>query len=582
MENRRLAAVLIADIAGYTRLVEQDTDATVGAWKAARADVIEPAIAGHSGRIVKLTGDGFLAEFPAVQDAVLCALAMQKGLATSSLDFRMGVNLGDIVDDGQDIHGEGINIAARIEAMADEGGICISGDVFSQVRNRVEASYTDMGEHQVKHVSHPVRVYSVRAGTAGSKTPEPVQRLARLAEKPSIAILPFDNISNDPEQEYFCDGVVEDIITQISKFRWLSVIARNSTFTYKGKSVDIKVVGKELSARYVVEGSVRKAGNRIRVTAQLIDSADGSHVWADRYDRELADIFDLQDEITQTLVGMIEPELTAAERSRARRKPTENLDAWELVQKASWHQKLFSAEDCSMAEQLLDEAIALDPEITYAYALKGYIEYVRVIMGYTDETEKALTNALTWARKAISLDDREDFAYRVLGSAQTHTGEHEESLKNLDRAIEINPNLASAYNARALSLLLGPTFDAEAIKQTVETAIRLSPKDTTIWSLLHSLAVVCCIEGDFEKAVEYLQESCRQPVTTYFPFYYLAATLKVLGRNDEAERTFAKAREMNPTFSFAKQLKQLSEHAVARVEGAGLMQAFRDLGLPDE
>jgi adenylate cyclase len=581
MENRRLAAVLIADIAGYTRLVEQDTDATVAAWKAARAEVIEPQIAKHSGRIVKLTGDGFLAEFPVVQDAVLCAIAMQQGLATSSLDFRMGVNLGDIVDDGQDIHGEGVNIAARIEAMADEGGISISGDVYSQVRNRLDAVFTDRGEHAVKHVSHPVRVYAVQTDPVQVKTPEPVQLPNKPAEKASIAILPFDNISNDPEQEYFCDGVVEDIITEISKFRWLSVIARNSTFTYKGKSVDIKTVGEELGARYVVEGSVRKAGNRIRVTAQLIDSTDGSHVWAERYDRELADIFDLQDEITQTLVATIEPELAAAEKTRARKKPTENLDAWELVQKASWVKDRFNAEAHEEAQRLLDYAIILDPEIAYAYALKGYIDYASVIMGYADDPGETLRRSVTSAKKAISLDEREVLGYRALGSAQSTMGLYDEALKSFDHAIEINPNYASAYMGRSLSMILSENYDGEATKKVAETALRLSPKDTTSWGVLNVLGFVYSEEGDLEKAAEFYQASCRQPITTYFPFFYLAITLKKMGRHEEAETAFATAMEMGPTFTLEKQRQQIGNFAVARMEANGSIQLLRDLGLPE-
>jgi adenylate cyclase len=583
MENRRLAAILIADIAGYTRLVEEDTDATVTAWKAARGDVIEPVIAQYSGRIVKLTGDGFLAEFPAVQDAVQCALDMQSGLATSSLDFRMGVNLGDIVDDGQDIHGEGVNIAARIEALADEGGICISGDVYSQVRNRIEAAFTDMGEHQVKHVSHPVRVYTVNSGiTQVVKTEQTAKSTpVQPAEKASIAILPFDNISTDPEQEYFCDGMVEDIITEISKFRWLSVIARNSTFTYKGKSVDIKTVGQELGARYVVEGSVRKSGNRIRITAQLIDSTDGSHVWAEKYDRELADIFDLQDEITQTLVGVIEPELAAAEQTRARKKPTESLDAWGFVQKASWVRSKFTAASYDEADILLDQALSLDPEFAYAQAFRSYIAYASVIMGYADDAAKSIDQGEKWARKAIALDNREAFAYLALGANQTIMGKYEAALTNFEYAISLNPNFAQAHMLRAVSILMSGNGNVDEIILGAQTGIKLSPKDQVLWAALNGIGCAHLLKGDLETAAQYYQLACQTAVTNYYPFFYLAGTLKLMGQDKEAQSAMASAFKMNPTLTAAKLEQQLGKPMTSRLDPTGMHKALRDLGLPD-
>ena len=582
--QRRLAAILAADVAGYTRLVEQDTDGTVAAWKAARDDVIKPLVTEKSGRIIKFTGDGFLVEFPSVQDAVACAITMQEALASNSLNFRIGINLGDITDDGGDVHGEGVNIAARLEAMAEPGGICISGDVYSQVRNRIDASFEDRGEHEVKHVSHPVRVYTVNSGIA-QQTSEPVPTSspepAQQAVKASIAILPFDNMSGDPDQEYFCDGVVEDIITEISKFRWLSVIARNSTFTYKGKSVDIKVVGQELGVRYVVEGSVRKAGDRIRINAQLIDSTDGSHVWAERYDRELADIFDVQDEITQTLVATIEPELSAAERTRARKKPTENLDAWDLLQKASWIRNQYNVEGFDEADALLGKAISLDPEMPYAYALRGHLQYVRVIMGYTDDPGKSLNQAQMWARKALALDDREAQAYLALGGAQYVSGDYEEAIKSLDRAIDLNPNFAAAYITKSVAMLLSETIDCENIRRTAEIGMRLSSKDTFMWGALNVMGGTYLLDGELEKAVDFYRKACRQPVTTYYPFFYQAGALKLLGRNEEAENIFATAMKMNPSFSHAKQIQQLGKYAVDRFAAVGIKKALKALGLPD-
>ena len=323
--QRRLAAVLAADVAGYTRLMEADSDGTVAAWQAAREAVIRPGVAEYSGKIVKLTGDGFLVEFPTVQDAVNCAITMQTGLAASTLDFRMGVNLGDIIDDGEDIHGEGVNVAARLEGLAEPGGICISGMVYESIRNRIAADFEDMGDQDVKNVSAPVRAYRIRlAGKAEAALNE------AISSRPSIAVLPFDNLSNDADQEYFSDGISEDIITQLSRSRWLRVVARNSSFSYKGQSPDIRTVSEELDARYVLEGSVRKAGDRVRISVQLIDGASGDHIWAERYDRELEDIFAVQDDITGTVAAAMEPELANAERQRASSKNPASLDAWDL------------------------------------------------------------------------------------------------------------------------------------------------------------------------------------------------------------------------------------------------------------
>jgi len=322
----------MADVAGYTRLVEEDTDGTVAAWTAARADVIDPAIGAHSGHIVKFTGDGFLAEFSSVQGAVNCAIDLQRDLAASPLGFRIGVSLGDVIDDGTDIHGEGVNIAARIEALAEPGGICVSGDVYNQVRNRIDATFTDMGEHTVKHVSSPVRVYrwvEVASDTIpGEANPDDVPA---LPDKPSIVVLPFTNMSGDPEQEYFSDGITEDIITELSRFRSLFVIARNSSFHYKGQSPRVQDVGHELGIHYVVEGSVRKAGNRVRITAQLVEAESGNHLWAERYDRDLENIFDVQDEVVQEIAASVPGQLNVAAMDRARRGPAESLSAYDCL-----------------------------------------------------------------------------------------------------------------------------------------------------------------------------------------------------------------------------------------------------------
>jgi TolB-like protein len=412
--QRRLAAVLAADVAGYTRLMEEDTEGTVAAWQAARADIIRPTTIKYSGKLVKLTGDGFLIEFPTVQDAVKCAIAMQQELTSSSLDFRIGINLGDIIDDGEDIHGEGVNVAARLEGLAEPGGICISGDVYNQVRNRVDADYQDMGPQAVKNVSAPVQAYAVNFETAVDTG------TAKAPDKPSIAVLPFDNLSGDPEQEYFSDGITEDIITALSRIRQFFVIARNTTFTYKGQAVDVLAVARDLGVRYVLEGSVRKSGERVRITAQLIDGATGNHLWAERYDRNLEDIFEVRDEITQTVVGALGPELSRAEQDRARRKPPDNLNAWDLVQRGLWRLWRFNEEDNTEAIALFKSAIEADSDLSSAYSGLSYALIVNLTRGYTAWSVDKLEAARAAGRKAVDLDGGDAFAHWALGTAYTN------------------------------------------------------------------------------------------------------------------------------------------------------------------
>jgi adenylate cyclase len=343
--QRRLAAILAADVAGYSRLMGVDEEGTLGALKELRRELADPKIKEHRGRIVKTTGDGLLVEFASVVDAVRCAVEVQRGMAERNaeveearrIQFRMGVNLGDIIKDGRDIYGDGVNVAARLEALAEPGGICVNRVVRDQVRDKLDFAFEDAGEQRVKNIARPLRVYRLRPGQAPGEAIEATQPRLALPDKPSVAVLPFTNMSGDPEQEFVSDGIAEDVITALSHYPSLFVIARNSTFTYKGRAVDVKQVGRELGVRYVLEGSVRKAGNRIRVTAQLIEGETGNHVWAERYDRDLADIFAVQDEITHALTTALTPAIAEAELRRAIRKPPENLDACAAYQRGLWH-----------------------------------------------------------------------------------------------------------------------------------------------------------------------------------------------------------------------------------------------------
>src|SRR5438270_1667757 len=374
--QRRLAAILAADVAGYSRLMGADEEGTLAALKELRRDFADPKIKEHRGRIVKTTGDGLLVEFASVVDAVRCAVEVQREMAARNagvpedrrVQFRIGINLGDIIKDGRDIYGDGVNVAARLEALAEPGGICVNRVVRDQVRDKLDFGFEDAGEQRVKNIARPLRVYHVRPGQVAGEAMSAAQPLLALPDKPSLAVLPFTNMSGDPEQEFVSDGIAEDVISALSHYPLLFVIARNSTFTYKGRAVDVKQVGRELGVRYVLEGGVRKAGNRIRVTAQLIEAETGNHVWANRYDRDLADIFAVQDEITHALTTALTPAIADAELRRAIRKPPESLDAWAAYQRGLWHLSKANPDDDTIAQNYFRQAIDFDPAFAPAIA----------------------------------------------------------------------------------------------------------------------------------------------------------------------------------------------------------------------
>ena len=433
--RRRLAAIVSADVAGYSRLMGADEEGTLAALKAHRRELVDPKVAEHRGRIVKSTGDGILLEFASVLDAVGCCVEVQRAMAERNaatpedrrMLFRVGINLGDIIIDGDDIHGDGVNVAARLEALAEPGSIAISGNVHEQVQGKIDSQFVDDGSHEVKNIAKPVRVWRWSpTQTSTAAVAETVGDDALpLPDKPSIAVLPFDNMSDDPGQEYFAEGIAEDVITALSRFRSLFVIARNSSFTYKGSAINITQVAGELGVRYVVEGSVRKAGNRVRITAQLIDATSGTHLWADRFDGALDDVFDLQDQITEQIVVAVEPEIGVRERERARRKPPENLDAWELLQRGLSHLYRFNKADHTEAIRLFREAIALDPEFAAAHAHLAFALWNSVMLGYAEDRAKATASARAAAEQAVSLDPNEPVAHYALGRVHVLTGEVE-------------------------------------------------------------------------------------------------------------------------------------------------------------
>jgi adenylate cyclase len=559
--ERKLTTILAADVVGYSRLMGEDEAGTLARLKSLRSELVQPEITGGRGRTVKLMGDGLLAEFPSVVEAVRCAVDIQQGMAGREPDLpaerrirlRIGVNLGDIIVEGSDIYGDGVNIAARLEGLAEPGGICISGKVYEEVGNKLPIAFEDLGRREVKNILEPVRVYRW-AGTTSDPKPDvaAVETEPALPDKPSIAVLPFDNMSGDPEQENFVDGICEDLITALSKIRWFFVIARNSTFTYKGQAVEVTQVAKDLGVRYVIEGSVRKAGKRVRITAQLIDATTGRHVWAERYDRELADIFELQDEMTQTIAGAVEPELSAAERERAVHKPPENLDAWETYQRGLWHLWNFTKDENTEAQRVLRRAQELDPGFATAYAFESYSHYLDAMLGFAEAPEDSLAAALTTAQKARSLDDKDPIAYFAMGRVYMMRGEHDASVAELETALALNPSFAPAYHGLGFALVLSGRL--EEADEALDKAVRLSPRDPVLWGTMSFRSVTRNLLGDFEGAADWARKAVHEPRAAkggYWSHATLASALGNLGQIAEASAAVEEALRQKTDLSIA-------------------------------
>jgi len=549
-------------------------------------ELIEPAIASRQGRIVKTTGDALLIEFASVVDAVQCAVEIQRGMAERNgdepderrMDFRIGVNLGDVIIEGDDIHGDGVNVAARLEALADPGAVVVSGTVHEHVRGKLDFGFDDLGPQEVKNIVEPVHAYSVGMAKAATsidepKTPEPLT----LPDKPSIAVLAFENMSGDPEQEYLADGITEDIITALSKFRWFFVTARNSTFTYKGSAIDIKQVGQELGVRYVLEGSVRKAANRIRITAQLIEAASGNHIWAERYDRELDDIFELQDEITLTIAAAVEPELAGSERHHALHKPTDNLQAWDLFHRGT--AKIWKIDQKSMTEgaALMRQALAMDPNLGQAYAYLAFVNFYEIILSRTDDRDGTLQQGIANARRAIAIDRRDYTAHWALGRLHSMEGKHQSAIREMETSIDINPNFAHGYFGLATSYIHAGE-PSKAIDY-LDMAIRLSPNDPLLWGFFANKGIAYGILQDFDSGIEYLEEACRIPTTAFVPFTMLAALYALAGRLSDAEKSLDQARRLEPSVS----MKHMREYwGTADQESFEIyFEGFRKAGLTE-
>jgi adenylate cyclase len=479
-------------------MMEKDEEGTLEKVKALQREVIEPKVAAHLGRIVKITGDGFLIEFASPVEAVRCAAAIQDALKSGPLQLRIGINLGDIlIEPDGDVYGDGVNIAARLEGLADPGGVCISGAMYDQVEGKIDRAFESRGAQQVKNIARPVRVYALAGPnqTGSSNSPEPLP----LPDKPSIAVLPLTNMSGDPEQEYFADGITEDIITALSKWRWLFVIARNSTFIYKGRAVDVKQVGRDLGVRYVLEGSVRKAVGRVRITAQLIDAATGGHVWAERYDGDLSDVFALQDEITQRVVIAVDPAIRTSEIRRIAFKPTSNLDAYDLVLRGSAHFFAFTRADLAQARSYFEQATRLDPSFAFAFARLAETHGFEVWMQVATNPVQTAEAGIRAAERAIALDDLEATAHVGLAHNLVSLRRTERAVTAARRAVELNPNLFYSQFALGQALTWGG-YPQQAISP-LQTALRINPHDPYAWGVYGILAFALFGSENFKEAL---------------------------------------------------------------------------------
>lgn len=582
--QRRLAAIMAADMVGYSRLMEIDEESVIARQRAHRDSLIDPTIARYNGRIVKLMGDGMLIEFPSVVDAVRCAVDIQKAMGEREADvpesericYRIGINLGDIVIDGDDILGDGVNVAARLEGIATPGGICISDVVHQSVAGKIDTAFEDLGGQKVKNIERTIRAYRVISADKTTRSGNSSPKISP-SEKPSIAVLAFSNMSGDPEQEYFSDGIAEDIITGLSHNKELLVIARNSSFTYKGQQVDLRRVGEELGVRYVLEGSVRRGGDRVRVTGQLIDTSTGGHVWADRYDGKLDDVFELQDNITAQVLSAIGTEITLAEVERARSGRTDNVAAWDLYLRALPQHHQVDRTGNESADRLLMQAIEMDPAFSSANAMLA-LNYISAAFHAWGVSATAVTaKAEGYAQAAIALDQQNSLGHVALGYLHMFRTQQERSVRSLRRALELNPNNSMAYGRLANAFaFLGRTEEAlDAASQ----AFRGSPRDPEryIW---HTGAMNAHFAAaDYENCTTEGEKASALRPSFYGAHFISSAAFALLGRMDQARQSAAAAMTLNPRLSLTNTAKNPMFEREADV--ARLLDGLKRAGVPE-
>ena len=578
--TRKLRAILSADVKGYSILMADDEVHTIETLKAYR-NLMSDLIGQHSGRVVDNPGDNLLAEFSSAVDAVECAAEIQKKLKKENarfvedkkLQFRIGVNIGDVVQDGDRIYGSGVNVAARIEGIAEPGGICISRNAYDHVKNKLDLNFEYLGEHEVKNIKETLRVYSVQMDT---ESPKPlVEEQFELSEKPSIAVLPFDNMSGDPNQEYFSDGLTEEIITGLSKIPHLIVIARNSTFTYKGKAVKIQQVSREMGARYVLEGSVRSTGERVRITAQLVDGSSGQHIWADRYDRELKDIFAIQDDITINIMIALQVKLTEGEQAHYRAKYTKNLEAYFVRLQAMEYFYKFSKEGNALARQKFQESITMEPENPPAYAGLAGVCLIEAWHGWSDNPEQSGALAMQYAQKCVTLDESNSFAHAILGMVYLVLGLWDEAIKESELAVSLSPN-----NAESIWMLAVTYTRVGKVKEALsllEKAIRLNPMPPNQY--LHEIGTCLRLMGKYTEAIAVLKKILNRSPDYLDSRLNLIATYVMSGDEEAACIEAAEVLKQSPDFSIARFLKHFPYKDQKNLDD--LSESFRIAGLPE-
>ena len=553
-QSRRLAAILAADIAGYSALMGSDEARTVSDLKGHQA-VVLPMVGEFGGRVIDTAGDGILAEFPSVLNAVECAVAIQRKMVERNaaiepqrrMEFRIGINLGDVIYDNDRIFGDGVNVAARLEGIAEPGSICVSGKVHEEIRAKIGLPYEDLGDKQLKNIAEPVRVYGIRLDRAPSRP------VLALPDKPSIAVLPFQNMSGDPEQEYFSDGMTEDLITDLSKVSGLFVIARNSSFAYKGRSVNVREIGRDLGVRFVLEGSVRKAGNRVRITAQLIDAGSGGHLWAERFDRDLTDIFSTQDEVVAKIVGTLAVTLTRGEEQRLRRHGTGNVEAYESWLRARELLTRGTRESVAQARVMYRRAIEIDLNFARPHAGLALAAISDYVSGWAPDPAQALDEAERWARRAVELSDQEPVSHLALGAVLLWRRDQEGALAETRRMMALDPNFAQGYTATGLALMYAGRA-AEAL-EPIAMAMRLDPLYPSM--VLHFLAQANFSLGKYEIAAQQLVDRIARNPGTDASRMLLASCYGHLGRTEDARAAWVELLKVNPDFSLMQRARVL-------------------------
>jgi TolB-like protein/class 3 adenylate cyclase len=586
--QRRLAAILAADLVGYSRLMEDDEAGTLNRLKELRRELFVPTTERFGGRIFKVTGDGALAEFPSVVDALNSAVSVQRALADRNarlpenqrIELRVGVSLGDVIVEGDDLYGRGVNVAARMESLAEPGGICISGNVYEQVRGAVGLAFDDLGEQKVKNITSPVRAYRVHLGSSGITEPDRQQvgALPQLPDKPSIAVLPFQNLSGDPNQEYFADGMAEEIITALSLCKSLFVIARNSSFTYKGKAVDVRQVGRELGVRYVLEGSVRRDSERLRFTIQLIDAISGRHIRADRFEGNIGDVFALQDRITESVVAIIEPDVQLAEIERLKHAPAASLDAYELLLRAQQLEFEFTGESLSEAIRCLDRALTLDPCYAQAMALAAHCYSARIHQGWATEPRREMDEALRLAARAVELAKNDANVLWMAAKVVLVIGMDAERAKQLAYAsLALNPNSAAAL--AVTGIIESNSANREKAFELFRRAERLNPRDRRGWGVGAMIAVAHLVDGQFDRAAAIAETTLLQNPRNAVALRALAASFAKMGQGEKAAKVLGELLKIDPnvTISSLRTRIMFMDEGVWQRYADGLRRA----GLPE-